>query len=464
MLSKTNRTKWAALGLAAMLSLPAAYAQTPNPLDPTQDQDGGSASPSMGPGLLLSPFETENSSSQSLPAVDLTGEIVFQVLASEVAAQRGSFSAATGTSLELARFTRDPRLARRAVEFAMAGGDVVRALDGAQLWAELDPKDPEARQTALTLAAAANKVDGLGAALRSNIASTPAADKGRAIIETRRILSRLEDKKRALSILEEALTDVRDLPESHIALADGSAAAGDIPRALQEARAAQALQPDSAIVAMLALQYGIQVDPDKSVAAARAFIAAHPDSRNMRVLLARALASTKDYDGALAELQSMAVANPKDVDVLYLQGVISYQAGKLPQADDFLSRYVDAQAQARAHDKSIPPSAEASDAQFLRVQIAEDQNRLDDAFNLLAKVDDPRMALTARLRQAVIRSKQNRLDDADHRAARPARCARSQSGSPDRIADPARGQPERRGGQGARSHLEEVPRHAGPDV
>lgn len=402
MLSNKYRLKLAIISLGLM-TLPMAYAQT-------VDQPGEGF---LVPGLSVSPVEGRRGAPKAaLPSVELSGEILFQILASEVAAQRGALSAATGTSLELARFTRDPRLARRAVEFALSAGDLVRGLDAAQLWVELDPTDGEARQTSLSLAAAAGRVEGLGTALRARIATASASEKPAAIIEARRTISRLEDKKRALEVLEEALTDVRDLPDAHIALSRASAAAGDVPRAMREARAALAAQPNSETAAMLVLQLGIESEPDQSVAAARAFLASNPNARELRVMLVRALAQKQDVDGARAELDAMARANPEDFEVLYMQGALSYQTGRLDDAEKYLKQYSDIDAQRSAAGKSVPGPAEADSALFLRVQIAEDQRRYDDAFKLLDTVEDPSAALTARLRQAVIRAKQNRVPEA----------------------------------------------------
>ncbi|ODS71437.1 MAG: hypothetical protein ABS43_20765 [Bordetella sp. SCN 67-23] len=393
---------------AHRLKLAAAWVGLATAVSAVSAQDAPPASDELlVPGLSLSPMGRAIGP-RALPNVDLSAEILFQVLASEVAAQRGAFGPATSTTLDLAEKTRDPRLARRAVEFALAGGDLVRALDAAQAWAELDPSDVEARQTALSLAAAAGRVEGMGSALRARIAAAP--DKSVAIVDARRVVARLDDKRKALSILEEALTDVRNLPESHLALSRVAAAAGDKPRALQEARAALDAQPDSEAAAMLALQMGVETEPDQSVARARAFIATHAESRNLRVLLARALASLKDYDGARDELQALARANPEDFEILYMQGVLAYQSQRPSDADGYLKQYLEVHEQRTA--KGAAPLPEADNALFLRVQIAEDQQRYDDAFDLLAKVDDPDAALPARLRQAVLRGKQGRVDDA----------------------------------------------------
>ena len=400
MLFNAHRLKLAAacMGLAAAASV--AVAQT----------DAPASNELLVPGLHISPLSARSIGPKALPDVDLSAEILFQVLASEIAAQRGAFGPATSTSLELARNTRDPRLARRAVEFALAGGDLLRALEAAQTWAELDPADVEARQTALSLAAAAGRVEGMGSALRARISD--AQDKATAIAEARRVVARLEDKRRALEILEEALVDVRNLPEAHIALARVAAAAGDNARALREALAALEARPDSEAAAMLALQMGIESEPERAVARARAFIATHGESRNLRIMLARALASLKDYDGARSELQALARANPEDFEVLYMQGVLAYQTQRLSEADEYLRQYLDIHEQRVSGGRRRAPLPEADNALFLRVQIAEDEKRYDDAFNLLDKIDDPEAAIPARLRQAVLRGKQGRVDEA----------------------------------------------------
>ena len=53
-----------------------------------------------------------------LPEVELTGALVFQLMAAELALQRGDAASAFAAYLSAARQTRDPRLARRAAEIA----------------------------------------------------------------------------------------------------------------------------------------------------------------------------------------------------------------------------------------------------------------------------------------------------------------------------------------------------------
>ena len=68
-----------------------------------------------------------------------TGEAVFEVLASEIALQRGEAGLAYNTYLEMARQYKDPRLAQRAMEIAIGGGSPDLALQAAKTWDELSP-------------------------------------------------------------------------------------------------------------------------------------------------------------------------------------------------------------------------------------------------------------------------------------------------------------------------------------
>ena len=82
-----------------------------------------------------------------LPPNILTRELMFQLLAAEIAAQRGQFGSAVTTYLSVAKSTRDPRLAQRATELAMVDRSLERAVQAAQLWYELAPDSPRAGQT-----------------------------------------------------------------------------------------------------------------------------------------------------------------------------------------------------------------------------------------------------------------------------------------------------------------------------
>ena len=87
-------------------------------------------------------------------AEDLSEPTLYEFLLGEIAVQRGDLPLAAQTYLDLARRTRDPRVARRAVEVANQAKETALALDAARLWYELEPSVHALQVLAATLVAA----------------------------------------------------------------------------------------------------------------------------------------------------------------------------------------------------------------------------------------------------------------------------------------------------------------------
>lgn len=396
------------IGIAALaLALASTLAQAAD--GRTRDATG----PRMAPQTRQAETEVIRLRAGQLPYVSLTADIFYRVLASEIAAQRGMYGTAATTMVGLARDTGDPRLARRALEFQLAGGNLPGALDAARVWARLSPNDLEASSTELALAAANGQTRGLSQALRNRIDAS--RDKPAAIGQALAVLSRLNDRRLALRILDESFSDgVRKLPAAHMALADVANAAGDDERAAQEARAALAANPKSEPAAQRVLEYGFKVNPQRAQTEARAYIARNPNARKVRLMLAGQLADSGDYNAALAELQAMSRRSPEDFDLLFMQAQLAYKAGQLQQARTLLQQYLDVQNQRQR--ATVPGAtdagAAAADAHVLLSRIAEDQGRYDEAINELGRIEDPTLRYSVRMRQAALRAKEGRVNDA----------------------------------------------------
>ena len=100
-------TALAAALLAASLLLSGVHAQ--QPADEADDDDDAP---------FVAPSARAPSTPLNLPLQELTGQTLYDFLLGEIAAQRGNPALAAQTFLDLAKRTRDPRVARRAVEVA----------------------------------------------------------------------------------------------------------------------------------------------------------------------------------------------------------------------------------------------------------------------------------------------------------------------------------------------------------
>ena len=72
---------------------------------------------------------------------------MFKLTLAEIAAQRGQPHVAVPAFLEVARETKDPRVAQRATEMAWNARFLPAALEAATLWLQADPDSSAARQT-----------------------------------------------------------------------------------------------------------------------------------------------------------------------------------------------------------------------------------------------------------------------------------------------------------------------------
>jgi tetratricopeptide (TPR) repeat protein len=345
-----------------------------------------------------------------LPEVTLTSNIVFRILAAEISAQRSAFIPAGKTMLDLAKEVGDVRLARRALEFYLAGGNLAGALESSRLWLKFEPDDAEALSTEMTLSAASGQTSGLTSALRKKI--DEARDKTAAIGQAMAVLGRVPDKRAGLAILITVLQEsqARDTLPAHIAISDLARAAGDAPRALSAAKAALNVAPRSEDAAMRVFEYGLAVDAQQAFRDAQGFAAAHPKARRLRLLLATQWAERREFDLAMAELVAMAKLDPEDIDLVFMQGQIAYRAKRLPEARNLLEQYVSRQSQRQS---GAPDEGSGLvDAYQLLSRIAQDQGFFDDAVSLLDKIQEPSARHNARVRQAAIRAQQGRVDDA----------------------------------------------------
>src|SRR5262245_2974094 len=97
----------AAALLACGVSL--AFAQAQGGADDDDDDDDAPAAAASGPALAHA-----SQPKPDLPLQDLSSQLLYDFLLGEIAAQRDSASFAAQTYVDLARRTRDPRVARRA--------------------------------------------------------------------------------------------------------------------------------------------------------------------------------------------------------------------------------------------------------------------------------------------------------------------------------------------------------------
>ena len=335
----------------------------------------------------------------SLPNIAISEELIHKYLSAELAFQRGEKFAAYSTMMSLARTLREPRLARRALEFAVSGSLGAEALKAARLWREIAPQSDEAAQALVGLLISSGRIDDAKAAMAQQLASSTPTTLPNTIALLQRQLARVQDRTRAYAMLRELLEPYADVLEARLTLAQAAMVAGDRNRALSEARAALNKHPGSELAALVLSQ--IIEDRTEATQSLATFLQKNPKAREVRLAYARTLIEQNKIVEAKAQFAQLLTHYPEDRTTLYALGLMAAQAGEMRDAESYLSKYIET-----LNDE---PDRERDSTQALMVlaQIAEDKNDTTAALKWLEKIepDNQGSYITATLRRAMLVAK-----------------------------------------------------------
>jgi tetratricopeptide (TPR) repeat protein len=352
---------------------------------------------------------------EPLPQQELTGQILYQTLLAEIAGQRGNLDLSASAYMDLARSTRDPRVARRAAEMALHGRNLDMALQATRLWVEIDPESSQAHQMMAGLLVSANRLDELQPHVATLLAQE-GENLSDGLLRLNRLFARYPDKKAVLTMVEQLTQPYIGLPEAHFARAQAALNAAEWRRGVAEADKALELRPDWDIAVMLKAQLQRADSPEAAIETLRAYLAGHPQAREVRLQYARNLVGARKFSQARTEFQRLLGDFPGNADVIYAVAVLSVQLSDWEVADENFKKLL---------GKDF---AEIDTVRLYLGQIAEERKQFDAALRWYAEVAPGEQYLAAQLRIAQLLAKQGNLD-AGRRHLQEARAA----GNADRI-------------------------------
>jgi tetratricopeptide (TPR) repeat protein len=341
-----------------------------------------------------------------LPDIELTPQLIFQLLAAELAAQRGEIGTAAATYLSVAQKYRDPRVARRATELSLTARTPKRALTAARLWLELEPGSALAAQTVQALQLSTGD---LKAAEESIIRQLDLARRqgglAAAYDAVQRALLRVQDRAQALELLERVSAPDQDRAEAQLALATLAQAAGERPRASGYALRALELAGDDAgtVVKAAQLLAADEAARPRAISALEAFITRAPKSTEARFTLARLLAQTGRREDARQQFEAALEIEPKSPAILFALAQLAYQTKHPEDAERYLRRFLD-----------LPADIERDEdaARMFLGQLAEEGRRFEEAVKWYEQVGPGDQQLSAITRKAIVLGRLGRVDEA----------------------------------------------------
>ncbi len=350
------------------------------------------------------PGDAGKYASEGLPSVELTEELMYQLLVAEIAFQRGDWQPAYISMISVAQQTRDPRAARRAAEMAIAAKKPEEAMVAVRFWRTLAPQSDEATQYYVGMILLGNDLSEFQEVFELRLRDARPQTRPLLILQVQRLLLRAKDKNEAFEVMEKLVAPYLDLAESHIALAQAAFSNNAPIRARTEATLALKTKPDSEIAALTLAQ----VIPDKkeSAQSLQSYLSAHPDSREIRIAYGRMLIEQNLYDQASKEFEILLKDQPEDLTTLFALGILGTQTNNLKSTEQYLTTYLKVLAEHPVENR------DPAQALLVLSQIAEERKDIDSALAYLARIEPGEAYFSAQIKRAQLMGERGELTSA----------------------------------------------------
>jgi tetratricopeptide (TPR) repeat protein len=334
-----------------------------------------------------------------VPPAGLSEPTLYEFLLGEIALQRGDTELAAQTYVDLAKRTRDSRIARRAVEVATQARRPELALQAAKVWQELEPTSPQALQVVASLLVATKRVDEAEPYLVKLLAAD-GVNVENGFMQINRLLSGNPDKAANLRVVRNLAARHPQLAQAHFAVAQGAALAGDDAAALESIRRAQKLRPEWEMAAIFESQVVQKRSPAEAAKVLGDYVEKYPTAREARINYARVLVLDKRFPEARKQFEALLAASPGNPEVIYAVGLLAFQLKDYPVAEENMKRLLGM--------KYRDPNG----VRYVLGQIAEEQKQWPQAIKWYDSIADGDQVIPARIRSAGALAKQGRLEEA----------------------------------------------------
>lgn len=337
----------------------------------------------------------------ALPDLELTPQLLYQYLLAEMAISRRELGLAAQAYVDLARKTRDPRIARRATGVAVQARQAPLAVEAATVWLQADPNSLQARQTLASILISSGALQDVRPHLEMFLATDP-NQTPQVFLQINNLLGHHSDKAAVANLIKELALQYPKLPEAHLALAQAYWNASQPDAAAAEAARALELRPDWELAALFRMQALQQRSSADSIAFGRKYLAAHPMAKDIRLGVARLLVNDHRNDEARKEIQALVKYHGQDPAVALAAGLLAVQATDWAFAETQLKRVLDLD----------PAGANGDTVKFYLGQVSEELKKPEEALKWYRSVGEGDQYIPAQSRVATILGKQGKVGEA----------------------------------------------------
>jgi predicted Zn-dependent protease len=330
-------------------------------------------------------------------------DVMYLLLAAEVATQRQQYSLAYEAYMELTKRVKDPKFAELAAKMALQIKDSRKTNDAVSAWMNQEPKNVTAKKVAALNALRGNNKKAAVKELNTLLTAEPENFEN-ALLELSSILQK-EGKEKfvydALETLSAKMTSNKPViyfVQSLLAMQMKNNA-----QAEKKIEQTLALQPDWEHPLVIQSQLAIMAnDLARAKTLLNTAILKHPNNPAFKKLLAQTLIKTTEYEAAAEQYQSLVTQNPKDGENYIALALINLQLNRDANAETIL--------------KTLAEQAEwTSQANFYLGKIEEKRNNATAAIALFDKVTDTSFSLDAGVSAINLLAKDKKYAEIDAR-------------------------------------------------
>ncbi len=268
-------------------------------------------------------------------------DLVYKILAAEIAGRRGRVDLAARNYYDAAGSTDDPRVSERAVKLALYSRDLDRAGSAVSRWVELAPQSVDAWQHKAQVSLRQRNVDDTTFALEKVI---NLSDDAPSIVIGNVVNSilRQSDADIGAQVLDQLGQRFPDSTDTQYGIGRFAMSKGERVTALKAFEKALEIDPDN-IEALLS-KARLQVDTgnvDDALQPVQSYLDRNADNVPGHLGYARLLVEAGKYERATTQFEVIADKFPDDADAYLTIGLLALEIKRVERAEKYLERVVD---------------------------------------------------------------------------------------------------------------------------
>ncbi len=340
--------------------------------------------------------EAEQAQAKAKP--ELSGELLYDILAAEFAGNSGNMDMAVDYYVRAAEETDDPRVAARSAYIALYAKQYDKVLESLQRWKELEPDAGEINRVYAVTYLKQGKGKLAAQYLKRQLEKADASEREKALA-----VKQLLAKEASLDVAKDTLAELNRImpgnPHLLVLQARYAAQTEDYDGAL--ALLDRALAADPSMVDVYIIKSRIlaaQGKRDESMQIIRSVLEEQPDNTALRLNYARLLVDQRKFHEAREQYMILLKQDPDNPDTLLSLALLSIETKQLGESEAYLKKLIDL-------GKNVDI------ANYYLGRIAQNDNKDKIAIAYYLKVQKGEYVFDAKLRIAGLFAKLGRPDE-----------------------------------------------------